>query len=1201
MFLHYYRYILASQALLDKQARHQNSGIRKNMKNNISGKFLPRENNKQALASKKRQFGMWMCLSDVASECLSQVEAALDGDNSLELYCSGLNTCLLLLTNLLKSSSYCPSEDLRGSQLQALSHHAELLLSYWEKHKQLQPDTVIMCLDCCLRLNHVLVHKRLKRIMLMCFSHTVPSRSASSLIQSIVSTYTRLRQLTHLIPIYCCALEEATSCGFSPVYPSINRYVREGDEKLRTELLYLIVLSWEEAFSSTPELLVVKVWGLLSKAVCKDYCGGLMVSNEASFKRATNDSICGSAALGLLGLLTTSMKLSSRIADKVYDLAKQLVTNNLGPCLLQTMTVLQESSQKRKRSQTERLRRVGDTITTLIELIELCCPGLSLYVSLLSFIERCKVWLVSDDRKLFNVVTPLPLLKYVQLANSYLEKAARSMCIVDPKEEDSTRKDAIENLNLVRHTLQEVSLQAAFFNQNDARDLVKLSYVLNNDGDKSWAYNTWEISTPTIAQWAPLADEMHVNSFIDSLVIGAAKEMQQECSRNHHNLPHFSLNTASKHLALLSNASSFEIKNFSCHLLPRIIFKAEELIQDDYCLHCNTVCCLWMIAEQLPIPCCVNKGSYLTLWGTLLSLEDNVAAEEMVRATEKTQQTTMHIRRCMWKLCSKLSMLVEGEVREEGGMLFTAERYLLRIVHRVEQHAKYSAAELAVAGVELVESLARVCLTSKSTHGPEFVLQLLSDSFSCLKNLKAAITANPKVHELSLQGGVPLVVEGLTKAIAKSMSMCSDSNDTELLGGLAKNSLHLLIAKQKSQIVLNNHVSLTGAIFRLAGSVFNDAKAMVGWPEWAHYQLQKYFPLDGNSSGSLIKLDDSDTLDMWCTLLCDACQSFFVLPNGMECFQRLAGCCIFFSRFTFSSGDEECPHLFVSLPPPLQMGLSKLVASGEEGDLRWLFAELCNRLSSPFPSLGLLQCVGLILRAGTGDGFNSVMMDFYPKLALYLSRVADDCCHSISCGGISHRLDLATSGSGARLALLALESLLTRGQCSGIGPQHISCIMGSLAAIAASTRCNSEVVKMADWYAPCASTAAALVQFCHRRVFRCLPVITSLCCDLIHFCLSDKCDSGGRNALNRLLSGLVTYKNVIRWYTPPLLVTYVQRVLDGTNVSPLEHRMIAFTLLDICTQADVETILKWLHHAGVDVFQNLYKDYLNKHKYTGSV
>ncbi len=1200
MYLHYYRYILASQALVDKQAKHQSSsGTRKGMKNDTSGKLLKEAHNKQAIASKRRQFGMWMCLSDVASECLSQVEieTVLDDDNSFKLYCGALNACLLLLTNLVQSSSYCPSEDLRGSQLEALSHHAELLLSYWENHKHLQPDTVIRCFDCCLRLNHVIVHKRLKRIMLMCFSHTVPSRYASSLIRSIVSIYTRLRQLNYLIPIYCCALEEATNCGYSPACHFVNRYRRENDEKLRIELLHLSVLSWEEAFSLAPELLLVKVCGLLSEAVCKNYCGGLMMNDEASFKRAISGSISNSAAMGLLGLLTTSTKLSSRIADKMYDLSKQLVTRHLAPCLLQTMTVLQESRRKRKRSPTEcSLCRVGDTTITLIELIELCCPGLSLYVSILAFVERCKVWLVSGDRKSVDVVTPLPLLKYVQLANSHLEEAgARSMCNIDPKEDDSTGKGTIERVKLIRRKLQEVSLQVAVFCPSDARALVKLSYTLNGDADKCWAYNTWEVSASSITQWAPLADEMHVNSFIDSLVIGAAKEMQQECSPSHHLLPHFSFNIAPKYLALLSNASSFEITNFSWRLLPRIILKAEELIRDDYYLYWNTVCCLWMIAEQLPIPFCVDKGLYLTLWDTLLSLEDTNAAEGMGRVDEKMQQTiTVYIRKCMWKLCSKLSKLVEGEVREESGMLLTAERHLLRIVHQVEQHAKYIAAELAVVGVELVESLASVCLASKGTHGPEFVLRLLSNSFSRLDNLKDTITANPEVHELSFQGEVPSAMEGLTRALAKSL--CSGSNDTEVLSSVAKKSLRLLIAKQKSQVALNNHVSLTGAIFRLAGSIFNDTKALVGWPEWVNYQVQKYFPLDRSS---LIKLGDRDALDTWCTLFCDACESFFALPNGVECFQRLTSCCMLFSKFKLSN--DESPHLFSTLPPPLQLGLSKLVALGEEGDLRWLFAELCNRLSSPFPSLGLLQCAGLTLRAGTGSGFNSVMMDFYPKLALHLSRVADDYCHSILRGGISHDLDLTTSSSGVRLALLALESLLTRGQCSGIGPQHMSCIMGSLAAIAANTRCNSEMVKMADWCAPCASSAATLVQFCHRRVFRCLPILTSLCCDLIHFCLSDKCDNGGRNALNRLLGGLVTYKDVFRWYTPPLLVTYVQRVLDETNVSPFEHRMIAFTLLDMCTQADVESIPKWLHHAGVGVFQNLHKDYLNKHKYTGSV
>ncbi len=1178
---------------------------------NTSRKFLLPRDNKQALASKKRQFDMWRCLSDVTCECLSKAALA---DNDLQSHC-GLNASLLLLTNLLKSVSYRPSEDIGGIQLQALSHHAELLLSYWERHKKF-PDTVIMCLERCLRLNHVLVHKRLKRIMFLCFSHSVPAPLASSLIQSIVSTYTRLRQLTHLIPIYCSSLEEATTrCGFFSVY--FCRSCCDGEneeEKMMTELLFHhIVLSWKDAFSSTPEPLVIKIWGLLSEAVCKDYCEDLASRSKMPFKQAIDGSICSSvaAALGLLRVLTTSIRLSSRIADKMYDLAEKLVANNLGPALLETISVLQESSRKRKRRSVCEDNMDRD-VTLMIGFIEVCCQGLSLYVSLLSFIERCKVWMVSDDRtKTFDAPTPLPLLKYIQLANSSLENATRRCIFQNDRRDSSTRKDEIRHLNIIRCTLQEVSLRGAFVNQNDARDLIKLSYALN-DGEKSWAHNTWEISAPTVAQWAPLADEKHVNSFIDSLVIGAAKEMQQQQQqqqqcRNNPELLFFSFE-ASRHLALLSDAGSFEISNFSCHILPRIIFKAEELIRNDYYLNWNTVCCLWMIAEQLPVSCCENKGSFLTLWGILLSLEDTVAAAEVERAAEKAAQTAaVYIHRCIWKLCTKLSTLVEGEVREEDGMLRSAENHLKRVVHRTE-HAKYTEV-LVVVCVGLVESLGSVCLASKSTHGPEIVFQLLSDSLSRLKNLKA--TTAQEVDGLSLHGGTPSVaVEGLTKAIAKSTSIHSDSDeDTEHLGGLAKKALHRLVKMQKSLVALGSNLSLTGAIFRLAGSVSNYAKTMDGWSEWVHYQLDKYFPLDSSISSRRIKLDDRDTLDLWCTLYCDVCVSFSALPSGMEYFQRIAGCCIsFHSSFEFSPSCDECLYWLASLPPPLQMGFSKMVASGEEADLRWLFSELCSRLlSSPLPSLVLLQCVGLVLRAGTGDGFNSVMMDFNPQLALYLSRVANDYCHSISLRGISHHhLDnnnktVTSSSSGTRLSLLSLESLLTRGQCTGIGPQHVSCIMGSLAAIAATTRCNPDVARMADWCAPCASTASALVQFCHRRVLSYLPVLTSLCSDLIHFCLSDKCDNGGRNAVNRLLSGLAEYKSITRRYALPLLVTYVQSLLDGTNVSPLEHRMIAFTLLDICTHVDVEMVPKWLHPEEVDVFQNLYKDYLNKHKYTGSV
>ncbi len=995
---------------------------------------------------------MWMCLSDVACESLSK-SALHDDEEQLH---RGLSACLLLLTNLVKSVSYRPSEDVGGVQLQALSRHTEQLLSYGEKHKKFLA-VVIRCLDYCLRLNHVLVHTRLKRIILMCFSQPVLNQNALTLIKSIVSTYARLRQLTHLIPIYCSALEEATSyCIFSFPCPCRNRNIFNGEdgEELRTELHRDIILSWKEAFSLTPELNVIKVWSLLSEAVCKDYCECLMVRSETPFKPATNDPICHSAALDLLGVLTESMKLSSRIAHKMYDLAEQLITNDLGPALLGTMSVLQETSRKRKRPVFE--DDVDGGTTTLIEFIEVCCAGLSLYVRLLGFIERCKTWTSFNDRK-SCYAPPLPLLQYIQLANSYLERMARDMLNLDPR--DSTRKDAIKHLNLVRRTLQEVSLQGAFCNENDARDLVKLSYALN-DGEISWAYNTWEISSQTIAQWAPLADEIHVNSFIDSLVIGAVKEMQQ--CRNKHPFRF----EVSKYLALLSDACIFEIENLSSRLLPRIIFKAEELIRDDFDSHLNTACCLWMIAEQLPIPCCVNKSSYLTLWDTLLSLENTVAASETGRAAETMTQTTMHFWRCIWKLCSKLSVLVEGTVREGDGTLCAAVSHLLHIVHRIE-HAKYEVA-LDVVGIGLVESLTRVCLASKSTHGSEVVFQLLSYSFSRLNNLKAAATL--EVDELSsLQGGVPSVVEGLTKAIVSSLSMCSNSDDTELLGGLARRALHLLVGKQKSQVVvLNNHMSLIGAIFRLAGSVSNDAKAMADWSEWAHYQLHKYFPLGSSSDGSsLIKLDCRETLDVWCTLLCDACQSFSALPSGMGCFQQLASCCISFPSFKFSNGDE-CPRWFASLTPPLQMGLSTLVALGEEADLRWLFSELCSKLSSPFPDLVLLQCVDLSLRSGTGNGFNSVLMDFYSKLTVCLCRVAEDHCHSISCKGISHHLDLTTSSSGLRLSLLALESLLTRGKCAGIGPQQISCIMGSLAAIAASRRRNPELVRMAaDWSRLC--------------------------------------------------------------------------------------------------------------------------------------
>jgi hypothetical protein len=437
----------------------------------------------------------------------------------------------------------------------------------------------------------MLIHHRLSRVMLLLYSNFAAGGQAEDLLQLILTTYSRLRQVRFLVE---AAILAGSGVGAHMAQCSLASPSASA--------------SWREALRSVPQGQFRELWNSLAD-LTRQHC----LENEAA---------SSSIAPQLLTLCASSVLITTRNANSVSSLVEDFTTGSVEPFLSKAF---------------ERLVHLGHSKKRAAELAQLS-PFLLLYAALLELDSRCLFWGIDRNEGEGRRRRAHQLSSWIEKLHSWTR--ANSICTVEVRQ--SLQLLALQRLQTLQAQIVDRDGDDSTL-QGEAQRLAHFS-----GGSKDGL--GWKSIVPHISAWAEFCSPEDASRFVHWLVTEAAREAGRLSAAGETRSEGADGKFA---LQLLADASLYEVQPVAAAIFPQLLQVAQVSLRSSW--NCAKVaseeqvplspqqaCCALVLAGQLPGDA-VDRTCAVEGLKQLLALDLELSSGPFTMTHTKEEQDRAHL------------------------------------------------------------------------------------------------------------------------------------------------------------------------------------------------------------------------------------------------------------------------------------------------------------------------------------------------------------------------------------------------------------------------------------------------------------------------------------------------------------------------------------------------------------------------------